>query len=65
MADDGHQVPMTTGLEPEDAKDVVALLIGDAFNQPGKHLPIRWFRLRFHGVHPTGLVTDYRVRDLA
>jgi hypothetical protein len=31
---------MTTRLDPDDAKAVVGILVGDALNQPGKDLTI-------------------------
>jgi hypothetical protein len=47
---------MPPRLDPNDAKAVVGILVGDAFNQPGQHLPIGWLRLHLHDVYRTGFV---------
>jgi hypothetical protein len=43
-------------LDPNDAKAVVSILVGDALNQAGQHFPIGWLRLRLHDGYRTGLV---------
>jgi hypothetical protein len=48
MANDGHQVPMAARLDPDDAEAVLGILVGDALNQTGQHLPIGWFLFRLH-----------------
>jgi hypothetical protein len=57
MTNDGDQFSMTTRLDPDDAKSVVGILVGDALNQPGKDLTIGWFRLCLHNVYSAGVVT--------
>jgi hypothetical protein len=51
MADDGDQLAVASRLDPDDAKAILGILVGDALDQPGKHLPVRWLRLRLHGLH--------------
>jgi hypothetical protein len=46
VANDGDEIAVTTCLDPNDAKAVVGILIGDALNQSGQHFPIEWLRLR-------------------
>ena len=41
---------VATDLDPDDAKAVLRVLIGDALDHPSEHLPIRRVRLRFHEV---------------
>jgi hypothetical protein len=57
MANDGDQLAVTTRLDPDYAKAVLGILVGDALNQPGKDLSIGWFRLCLHNVHSAGVVT--------
>jgi hypothetical protein len=58
VANDGDKIAVAACLDPNDAKSVVGILAGDALNQPGEHLPIRWLRLRVHDVHGSGLVAN-------
>jgi hypothetical protein len=55
VADDGDEIAVAARFDPNDAKSVVGILVGDALNQPGQHLPIG-LRLHLHDVHRTGLV---------
>src|SRR5215475_10505966 len=41
---------VATDLHSDDTKAVLRVLIGDALDHPGEHLPIRRVRLRFHDV---------------
>src|SRR6516164_4758198 len=50
MANDSDKLVVTTDLHPDNTKPVLRVLIGDALDHPGKHLPIRRVRLRFHEV---------------
>src|SRR6516165_7183739 len=50
MANHRDKLPVATGLHPDDTKAVLRVLIGDALDHPGEHLPIRSVRLRFHEV---------------
>ena len=52
VANDGNEIAVTSCLDPNDAKTVVGILVSDALNQPGQHLPIGWLRFRFHDVLP-------------
>ncbi len=63
VANDRDEIAVTTRLDPNDAKAVVGILVGDALNQPGQHFPIRWLRLRLHDVHRTGLVAETLAPD--
>jgi hypothetical protein len=56
VANDGDEIAVATRLDPNDAKAVVGILLGDALDQSGQHFPIRWLRLRLHDVHRSGLV---------
>ena len=56
VANDGDEIAVTTRLDPNDAKAIVGILVGDALNQPGQHLAIGWLQFRPHDVHRTGLV---------
>ena len=50
MANHGNQLAVTACLHPEDTEAVLRVLERHTIDQPGKYLPIRWFRLRFHHV---------------
>ena len=41
---------VATGLHPDDTKAILRVVIGDALDHAGEHLPIRRFRLRLHDV---------------
>ena len=41
---------LPTRLDPNDAKAVVGILVGDALNQPGQDFSIGSLRLRLHDV---------------
>jgi hypothetical protein len=56
MADDGDQFAVASCLDPDDAKAILVILVGDALHQPGKHLTIRWLRVGLHGLHSIGPV---------
>ena len=56
MANDRDEIAVTTRLHPDDAKAVLGVLVGDALDQPGQHLPIGWLWLRLHDAHRSGLV---------
>jgi hypothetical protein len=56
MANDGDEIAVASRLDPNDAKSVVGILVGDALNQPSQHLPIGLLRLHLHDVYRTGLV---------
>ena len=36
MANDGDEIAVASRLDPNDAKSVVGILVGDALNQPGQ-----------------------------
>jgi hypothetical protein len=50
MTNHSDKLAVATDFHPDDAKTVLHVLIGDALNHPGEHLPIRRVRLRFHEV---------------
>ena len=54
MANDRDEIAVTTRLHPDNAKAVLGVLVGDALNQPSKHLPVGWLWLRLHDAHRTG-----------
>jgi hypothetical protein len=56
VANDGDKIAVTPRLDPNDAKTVVSILVGDPFNQPGQYLPIGLLRLHLHDVHRTDFV---------
>jgi hypothetical protein len=56
VANDGDKIAVAASLDPNDAKSIVGVLVGDALNQPGQYLPIGLLRLHLHDVHRTGLV---------
>jgi hypothetical protein len=56
VANNGDEIAMPPRLDPNDAKAVVGILVGDAFNQPSQQLPIGWLRLHLHDVYRTGFV---------
>jgi hypothetical protein len=56
MANDSDEIAVASRLHPDDAKAVLAVLVGYALDQPGKHLPVGWLWLRPHAAHRTGLV---------
>jgi hypothetical protein len=48
MADQGDQLALATGLNPQDAKTIFGVLVSDALDQAGEHLAIGWCRLALH-----------------
>jgi hypothetical protein len=50
MANHSDKFAATTDLCPDDSKAVLCVLIGDALDHAGEHLPIRRVRLRLHDV---------------
>jgi hypothetical protein len=50
VANDGNEIAVTSCLDPNDAKSVVGILVRDALNQPGQHLPIGSLRSHSHDV---------------
>ncbi len=42
MADQGDQLALATGLDPQDAKAILGVLVSDALDQSGEHLAIGW-----------------------
>ncbi len=48
VADHGDQITVASRLDSDYAEAVVGVLVGDALDQPGEHLPIRWLWLRLH-----------------
>jgi hypothetical protein len=55
VANDGDEIAVATRLDPNDAKTIVGILVGNALNQPGQDFPIGWLRLRLHDWHRSGL----------
>jgi hypothetical protein len=51
VANDRDEIAVTARLDPNDAKAIVGILVGDALNQPGQHFPIGWLWLRLHDGH--------------
>jgi hypothetical protein len=47
MADQGDQLALATGLNPQDAKAILGVLVSDALDQSGEHLAIRCHGLAF------------------
>src|SRR5262249_19833700 len=56
MSNDRDEIAVASGLHPDDAEAVLGVLIGDAFNQSSKDLPVGWQWLRLHDLHRTGPV---------
>jgi hypothetical protein len=56
VANDGDEIAVTSRLHPDDAKTVLGVLVGDALNQPGQHLPVGWLWFRLHDVYRRGVV---------
>src|SRR6266567_9424609 len=53
MADQGDQLPVATGPNPDDAKAILGVLVRDALGQSGEHLVIGWCGLALRaGRHP-------------
>jgi hypothetical protein len=42
MANQGDQLAVATSLNPDDAKAILGVLVGDTLDQSGEHLAIRW-----------------------
>jgi hypothetical protein len=53
----GDEVTVAPRLDPNDTKAVLGILVGDAFDQPGKHLSLGRMGLRLHGARRLAL--DY------
>jgi hypothetical protein len=48
MADQGDQLALATGLDAQDAKAILGVLVRDALDQSGEHLVIGWCGLVLH-----------------
>ncbi len=48
MADQGDQLAAAAGLNADDAKAILGVLVGDALDQSGEHLTIGWCGLGLH-----------------
>jgi hypothetical protein len=46
MANDRDEIAVASCLHPDYAEAVLGVLVGDALNQPGKHLSVGWLWLR-------------------
>jgi hypothetical protein len=44
----GDELAVAPRLDPNDAKAVLGVLVGDALDQPRQHLSIGWMGLRLH-----------------
>jgi hypothetical protein len=62
VADDRDEIAVPTRLHPDDAEAVLAVLVGDALNQPSENLPVGWLWLRLHGAQRTALVAEALAR---
>src|SRR5262249_20210453 len=49
--DQGDQLALATGLDPQDTKAVLGVLVGDALDQSSEDLAIRWPGLSVHDRH--------------
>src|SRR6266568_3174982 len=58
MADQGDQLAVATGLNPQDAKAVLGVLVSDALDQSGEHFVIGWCALVLHnGRHTLAVIS--------
>ena len=48
MADQSDQLALVPGLDPQDAKAILGVLVSDALDQCGEHLVIGWRGLVLH-----------------
>ena len=48
MPDHGDKVTVAARLDPDDAKSVLGILVGDALDETREHLSIGWIGLRLH-----------------
>jgi len=48
MANQGDQLAVATGLNPDDAKAILDVLVSDTLDQSGEHLVIGWCGLVLH-----------------
>jgi len=48
MTNKGHEIAMAPCFDPNDARAIVNVLVGDALDQPGEYLPIRRLGLHVH-----------------
>jgi hypothetical protein len=48
MADDGHQIAVTTRFRPEDAKPVLGIMEGDSLDEAGEDFLDRCLRIGSH-----------------
>src|SRR5262249_27431655 len=60
MTDQGNQLALSTGLDPQDAEAVLGVLVRDALDQAGEHLAIRWPGLVLHSRRDTLGVASQR-----
>src|SRR6266571_8998031 len=57
MADQGDQLAVATGLDPDDAKAILGVLVGDALDQSGERLVIGWRGLALHDGSHSGPIS--------
>jgi hypothetical protein len=48
MANQGDQLAVASDLNPNDAKSILSVLVGDALDQSREHLAVGWFWLDLH-----------------
>src|SRR6266511_5497501 len=64
MADQGDQRELVTGLDPQDAKAILGVLVGDALDQSGEHFVVGWCGLVLHDRRHTLAVLSKAARNL-
>jgi hypothetical protein len=62
VANDRDEVAATARLYPDHAESVLGVLIGDALDQPSKHLSVGWLWVRLDDAHRTDLVAKALAR---
>jgi hypothetical protein len=58
VANDRDEIAVPPRLHPDNAEAVLGVLVGDALNQPSKHLPVGWLWLRLHDMDRTRPAAD-------
>jgi hypothetical protein len=48
MADHGDQITVAASLDPDNAKAVLGVLVGDTLDQSRQHFSVGWMGLRLH-----------------
>jgi hypothetical protein len=53
VTNDRNKITMAAGLNPDNAKAILGIVVSDTLDQSGQHVAIGWRGLNFHGAGHT------------